>query len=261
MESLINEAWRLYIQTSDPCVVRPSIPILYFGNLPQYADSALKVITVALNPSHHEFPVHDRFARFRPAESIANGVLDNSAQTAYRAALDGYFRDQPYMRWFGWFEHVLLGMGASYRGGEANTALHTDLCSPLATNPTWSRLNGQQDLLARDGMALWHRLVDRLAPDAIVISVRGQYRDQITFADRLGWQPLVTIQREDPAKRPYQAVMQRATLPGGTETLLVFGPAAQQPFATLIQEARQRVGRQVREVLDAPVSKRLLPLP
>jgi hypothetical protein len=251
MEPLIDEAWRLYRQTSYPCVVRPSIPILYFGNLPQYAASPLKVITVALNPSHHEFPVHDRFARFRPAAGIAAGTLDHSAQTAYRASLDGYFLDQPYMRWFGWFEHVLLGMGASYRGGVENAALHTDLCSPLATDPTWSRLNGQQDVLARDGMALWHRLVDHLAPDVIVISVRGHYRDQIAFADRLGWQPLVTIPRSDPAKRPYQAVMQRATLPGGKETLFIFGPAAQQPFATLTQEARQRVGRHVREVLHA----------
>jgi hypothetical protein len=45
--------------------------------------------------------------------------------------------------------------------------------------------------------------------------------------------------------------MQRTTLPGAKETLLVFGPAAQQPFATLTQEARQRVGRQVREVRHA----------
>jgi hypothetical protein len=251
MESLIDEAWRLYRQTADPCVVRPAIPILYFGDLLHYATSPLKVITVALNPSHHEFPVHDRFARFRPAESIEASTLGRSARTAYRAALDSYFLDDPYMRWFGWFEHVLLGMGASYRGGEANTALHTDLCSPLATDPTWSRLNGQQAVLALDGMALWHRLVAHLAPDVIVISVARHYRDQIAFANRWGWEPLVTIPRANPAKRPYQALMQRATLPGGTETLLVFGPAAQQPFATLTQEARQRVGRQVLAVLHA----------
>jgi hypothetical protein len=251
MEPLIDEAWRLYTQTSDPCVVRPAIPILYFGNLPRYEASPLKVITVALNPSHHEFPVHDRFARFRPAAGIAAGAIDPSAHPAYRAALDGYFMDQPYMRWFGWFEHVLLGMGASYRGGQENTVLHTDLCSPLATDPTWSKLNGQQDLLTLDGMALWHRLVDYLVPDVVVISVRGQYRDQIAFADRLAWPPLVTIPRVDPAKRPYQALTQRTTLPGGKETLLVFGQARQQPFATLKQEARQRIGRNVREVLHA----------
>lgn len=251
MDSLANEAWRLYVQTSDLCVVRPSIPILYFGDSQRYSASALKVITVALNPSHHEFPANDRFLRFRPAEGINTNTLDQSAQVAYLAALDGYFRGLPYMRWFGWFEHVLLGMGASYGDGEENTALHTDLCSPLATNPTWSRLNGQKDLLAVDGKALWHSLVEHLVPDVIVISVARHYRDQIDFADRLRWQLLATIPREDPAKRPYQALMQRATLVGGKETLLVFGPARQQPFATLTQAARQSVGRAVRESLDA----------
>lgn len=249
MEPLIDQAWRLYEQTSHPCVVRPSIPILYFGNLSQYTASPVKVITVALNPSHHEFPVQDRFARFRPAENIAANELDYSAQAAYLAALDGYFRGVPYMRWFIWFEHVLLGMGACYRDGMENTALHTDLCSPLATNPTWSMLGGQKEMLAIDGMALWHSLVEYLVPDVIVVSVARHYRDQIAFADSLGWQPLVTIPRKDPTKRPYQGWIQRTTLSGGEETVLVFGPAAQQPFATLTQDARQRVGRTVREVL------------
>jgi hypothetical protein len=62
-------------------------------------------------------------------------------------------------------------------------------------------------------MALWHRLVAHLAPDVIVISVAGHYRDQIAFADRLGWPPLVTIPRADPAKHPYQAVRVRPPLP------------------------------------------------
>lgn len=207
------------------------------------------MITVALDPSHHEFPVQDRFARFRAAERLARSPFTSSNQTAYRAALDGYFQEQPYMRWFGWFEHVLLGMGSSYLGQAESTALHTDLCSPLATDPTWSRLDGQQEVLARDGMPLWHRLVEHLAPDVIVVSVRLQYRDQIAFANRTGWEPLATIPRDDPAKRPYHALMQRATLPRGSEALLVFVPAAQQPFATLTKEARQRVGRAVRDAL------------
>jgi hypothetical protein len=251
MEPLIDEAWRLYNQTRDRCVVRPAIPILYFGDYQRYATSPLKVITVALNPSHHEFPVNDRFARFRPAAGIGTYALDQPSQLAYLAALDGYFRGEPYLRWFGWFEHVLRGMGASYHDGAEHTALHTDLCSPLATDPTWSKLNGQRDRLAVDGMALWHNLVDHLAPDVIVISVARHYRDRIAFADNLGWQPLATIPRADPAKRPYEALMQRVTLPTckGKEMLLVFGPAAQQPFATLTQAARQRVGHAVQKVL------------
>lgn len=251
MEQLIDEAWRLYVNTSDPCAVRPAIPILYFGDYPRYAASPLKVITVALNPSHHEFPRHDRFKRFRPAEGIGSHPLAPAERNAYLAALNGYFRANPYMQWFGWPEHVLLGMGASYRDGQVNTALHTDLCSPLATDPTWSKLNGPQDQLLVDGLALWHRLVEELAPDVIVASVARRYLDQITFADSHDWQPLLTILRKDPAKRPYSALIQPADLPGGKETLLVFGPAAQQPFATLTREDRQSVGRVVREAIHA----------
>jgi len=251
MEPLIDEAWRLYSQTLIQCIVRPSIPILYFGDYNRYTASPLKIITVALNPSHHEFPDTDRFERFRPAEGIDARPSDAPTRAAYLSALGGYFGRVPYMRWFGWFEQVLIGLGASYRNGQENTALHTDLCSPLATDPTWSRLDGRRDRLAVDGMALWHSLVEHLTPDVIVISVARQYRDQINFADHLDWRPLVTIPRADPARRPYQALIQRARLTSGKETLLVFGPAAQQPFATLRQEDRQNVGRAVRETIHA----------
>lgn len=36
-------------------VVKPSLPILYFGNLDAYRKSELKVITVGKNPSDNEF--------------------------------------------------------------------------------------------------------------------------------------------------------------------------------------------------------------
>ena len=32
MQPLIDEAWCLYLNTSDPVSVRPSIPILYFDD-------------------------------------------------------------------------------------------------------------------------------------------------------------------------------------------------------------------------------------
>jgi hypothetical protein len=251
MEPLLEEAWRIYATTLDPCVVRPSILILYFGDYFRYANSPLKVITVALNPSHHEFPAHDRFKRFRHAEGMSSCPVTITERDAYFAALNSYIRGSPYMQWFSWPEHVLLGMDASYLGGQVNTALHTDLCSPLATDPTWSRLHGQQEQLIADGMALWHRLVEELAPDVILASVARQYLDQIAYANSSAWQPLVTIPRKDRAKRPYRSLMQRANLVGSKKTLLVFGPAAQQPFATLTREDRRLLGRAVREAIDA----------
>lgn len=250
MDALVDAAWGL-AATEDACVVRPSLPILYFGDRRRYETSPRKIITVALNPSHHEFPAADRFQRF-PAAAFDPRAADRPASAAYSAALDDYFRIAPYRSWFVWFEHVLRGLGASYYDGAENAALHTDLCSPLATDPTWSRLSpDRQARLLAAGRPLWHRLVERLAPDAIVISLARRYRDEIAFADPRGWRPLVTIPRADPARRPYDAWMQWTSLTAGARTLLVFGPAAQQPFATLDREDRQRVGRAAGERLGA----------
>ena len=55
----------------------------------------------------------------------------------YFDALCAYFRADscPYSRWFNAYEPFLNGMGASYYGGQPSTALHTDICSPVATAP------------------------------------------------------------------------------------------------------------------------------
>ena len=184
INSLIDEAWEVYEHAKDDgAVVKPSIPILFFGDSERYAQSPLKVITVGLNPSRKEFPDHNRFVRFGPASSIDHRLLDHEARAAYLAALNGYFHGVPYRAWFDWFEQVLVGLGASYFGQMANTALHTDLCSPLATDPTWTQLGPQQGRYEATGKALWHRLVEWLSPDVIVISIAKRYRDQIAFAD------------------------------------------------------------------------------
>ena len=39
-----------------PSRVSPSIPILFFGDLHAYFSSRVRVLTVGLNPSLHEFP-------------------------------------------------------------------------------------------------------------------------------------------------------------------------------------------------------------
>ena len=51
-------------------------------------------------------------------------------------------------------------MQTSYYLGEASTALHTDICSPVATDPTWSRLSeSDRTTLEADGGPLWHALL------------------------------------------------------------------------------------------------------
>jgi hypothetical protein len=55
---------------------------------------------------------------------------------------------------------MLNGIGASYYPGRDNVALHTDLCSPVATDPTWSGLGwALRSRLIEGGRPLWQNLV------------------------------------------------------------------------------------------------------
>lgn len=251
MDPLIEHAWRLYNESADdPNVVRPSIPILFFGDSKRYSCSPIKVVTVALNPSRHEFPVADRFARFPVAANSIRGTRGAPSHEEYVGVLNDYFRQQPYRSWFGWFEEVLQGMEASYYDGQESAALHTDICSPLATDPTWSKLGDQRVRLESSGVALWHRLVQWLEPDVILVSIARRYRDQITFVRPDGWHPFHIVPRKTEGKRPYQADAQWTRLPSGKVTFCVFGPAAQQPFATLDKSSRRGIGEMIKEHLD-----------
>jgi len=70
-----------------PHIVRPSMPILFFGDSRRYECSTLKVITVGLNPSKLEFPNNDPFRRFPAARELPPMLLNGSLD-AYRSALD-----------------------------------------------------------------------------------------------------------------------------------------------------------------------------
>ena len=66
---------------------------------------------------------------------------------------------------------AVMAISNFYPGWES-TALHTDICSPVATNPTWSKLpKADQETLEMYGLPLWHDLLDQLRPHIVVISV------------------------------------------------------------------------------------------
>lgn len=75
-------------------------------------------------------------------------------------------------------------------------ALHLDLCSPLATNPTWTELNksygDQIEELLEPGRQLFVRLYEILTPDISIVSVAGEHLDAI-WGNPSGepWQTLV----------------------------------------------------------------------
>jgi hypothetical protein len=246
LESLIKDAWRLY-DTAEAVeyIVQPSVPVLFFGDSERYFQSPLKVITVGLNPSRIEFPSADPFTRFRPAENVHPAILSGHFYAEYLAALNGYFRSVPYSRWFNAFEPILNGMEASYYDGRPNAVLHTDLCSPLATDPTWSKLppTPTKMALAEEGLRLWLRLVRHLAPDIILISVARHYLGRLDFRHLDNWHPLYTIQRTN----PYRVDARRVEVTNGKTALLVFGPASQTPFGKVSTAAKGEIGRRIEE--------------
>ena len=79
----------------------------------------------------YEFPADSPFRRFPLAEGVTASELDR-----YLDALSAYYRTDPYRGWFSAFEPLLNGAGASYYAGRTSTAVHTDICSPVATDPT-----------------------------------------------------------------------------------------------------------------------------
>jgi hypothetical protein len=183
-------------------IVPNSLPVLYFGDLARFRASGFRVVTVGLNPSNAEFET-DRFG-LTTLGSLTPHTLELS--------LSAYFHREPYTRWFDRaFETLLQPLGASFYGhqrheptpswwtAQPNTALHTDLGTPLATNPTWSHLpEAVRQRLQATGLPLWRDLIQELEPHLVLISVAERH---LAALGELGWQrfqpfPAAALQQE-----------------------------------------------------------------
>jgi hypothetical protein len=133
---------------------------------------------------------------------------------------------------------LLNGLGCSYYNKGGNTALHTDLCSPLATNPTWSKLpKTQQAKLELEGVRLWHLLVRLLSPNIIVISVAEKYLEKIRFPSLEEWRTIYTVQR----KNPYKIKSSKAQI-NHSISVIIFGKSANIPFGLISTDDKRRIG-------------------
>jgi len=253
LRELAERAWDLHRRAQAdalPHLVRPSIPILYFGDSGRYQRSPVKVITVGLNPSREEFPWPDPFVRFPCAVGIDGG--EEVELDAYLGSLDDYFHGDPYTRWFNpSFEGLLGGMSASYYDDGWSVALHTDLCSPLATDPTWSQLDSaERAVLEPEGRRLWHELVEALQPDVALVSVRRDRLSKISFPTTEPARCIYTV--DGPTRRhPYHVEASRRMLTSGKEVLFVFGRAAQTPFGLVSGADKRFIGARILESLNA----------
>ncbi len=237
---LLSRSWRQYDQVKHRnFLVRPAIPIVFFGDSKRYFASPIRIITVGLNPSSEEFPDDNHFRRF---PTMKNGSRRRDL-TRHLAALNAYFCTVAYKSWFGSFEPILRGLGGSYYGHADNTVLHTDLCSPLATKPTWSGLVEKQRLLLRpNGMRLWHSLVKLLAPNVIIVSVAREHLQKIRFCRLATDEVIWSLTRRLPYKVTGSVIQLRPSKRAG----LVFGRAAQTPFGTVSKDDKEKIGTAIK---------------
>ncbi len=242
LDQLVKKTWCAYDNVASLSVrVSPAAPILFFGDLDSYTSSMLRVLTVGLNPSRREFPADKPFLRFPSSEEPAG-----RDPCRYLESLSSYYRTRPYRTWFRSFEHILNGAGTSYYPGETSTALHTDICSPIATDPTWSHLcQADRSTLEADGSPLWHMLLKVLKPQLVFLSVAKSHLRRIEFEPLDNqWNVLITYDRTGsgaPRLRPYQ-VQGRSYDVGGEPSLFIFGTAAQTPFGLVSDLQKRDIG-------------------
>ena len=248
LDEVVSGVWSTFGQASGlPSRVSPSMPILFFGDLHAYFSSRVRVLSVGLNPSLYEFPADSPFRRF----PLAEGVTLREPEP-YLDALSAYFRTDPYRSWFSAFEPMLNGLGASFYEGKPSTALHTDICSPVATDPTWSRLDrDEQKALEKEGGPLWHGLLEVLQPQIVTLSVAKRHLSRIQFKALNGWKVVHLFKRTEAGalrKRPV-AISARWCEIGSEPSLFVFVPAAQTPLGLLSSNQKREAGEIAIEVL------------
>ena len=235
-----REPWRVSTKNG---LDSPGVPILFFGDLDAYMTSRPRVLTVGKNPSSKEFPAGERFQRF----PRLTGDRSDRKPGTYLKAMSDYFCCDKWYKWFSDFEPVLNGAGASYFEGRASTALHTDICSPVATDPTWSRLTtNDREALEKDGSPLWNQLVTILKPQIVLLSFAREYLSLIDSTSLDDWRPIREFEapEKDGKRRESYRICARWWDVHGEPSLFVFGQMHHGvPFQRLSKNRRREVGR------------------
>lgn len=255
MKELVQDIMLSFNQMreSQKVITYPSIPILYFGDHVQYQISDPKVITVGLNPSYKEFPIESRFTRFPETEHIdTSQTLGENDISTYITSLNNYFNHNP-QNWFDSYDPISNGMNTSYYMNTAgNNALHTNFCSPFATDVPWSKLKTTtQYTLGREGRKFWHRLVKILKPDIILFSTARKHLERVMFK-KSRWEIFSSItKKKDGSSRakPYDIEVAKIRI-GDKKTYLVFGQIIQLPFGTLSKDIKIQLGEELTSLFN-----------
>lgn len=215
------------------------LPIKWFGDRKAYQESEVKIITVGLNPSDKEFREKkgDPFTSLLRFPDYLNGN-----NCSLEKALNSYFEKNPYRQWFNaGFEPILNGMGASYysKAGYTCRALHTDICSPWATDPTWSKLpSAEQKSLINTGFPEWQMLVNELKPHIILFSIPQKYVKMLNMGHLNDLCVFPTTKDGQMRKKP--VIIQKGML---GKSLAVFGRTWGVPFGSLGKGQKNELGK------------------
>ncbi len=246
LEQAVAGAWRAFDRAANlPCRMTEAAPILFFGDLNAYQASPVRILTVGLNPSLDEFPIDDPYRRFPMVEDSRG-----REPSRYLDAMSAYFRTDPYRNWFNAFEPLLNGMGASYYTGSVSTALHTDICSPVATDPTWNELRkSYRAELAKDGVPLWRMFLESLKPQIVLLSIAEAHLHHIDFSALSDWETIHIFKKTKSGAdrlKPYKISAIWYDI-AGEESLFVFGRANVKPFMNIDDRRKRKVGLLVAE--------------
>jgi hypothetical protein len=132
-------------------------------------------------------------------------------------------------------------MDASYYSGKKNRALHTDICSPWATTPTWNNLPAnKKKLLLAEGFQQWQQLINELSPNIILFSIPKEYVKllQVDPMDELC--RITTTKSGVLRKKP--VIIQKSKY---GKALAVFGQTRNIPFGSVGKEQKIELGKQI----------------
>ena len=167
LNDLILDTWsdfeELKVNPESAEVLIPnSMPLLWFGDLPAYEKSDLKILTVSKNASYAEFGENQRFEKSLTELSSVN-------LETYKSNLNKYFEYNP-SPWFNQLAKFLQIFDAAYKQSEnqINRALHIDLFTPIPTEPVWPNLTKSQQA---QFVMKFPQIMQILKPDILLTSL------------------------------------------------------------------------------------------
>ena len=251
--SIIDKYWDDFNAKRMMAGVIPGfIPIIWFGDIKAYLESKIKTVTVALNPSWHEFSSNSKklnlsYQRFLGADTLLSKTkLNDSDKEQLTSIYSNYFCEDPYYDWFRCYDTKCMGfiskygyeVNYGYNSNPQNTAIHIDYYSALPTDPVYSKLkddpNCRETYNKLPNKDLFKELLGVLNPNVILFSCAYEsFYDCMKFIYRIdnNTKPDITCKNDKDIKLRSFLIDNK---------LVIHGRNNGQPFAPITDELKER---------------------